>query len=269
MQLSQGSLLGEDCIHGFGKNGDDASASGVPLDVVEEDATPSMARSSASPALRRCLGGFSKWMGKDHGTGAIYGFVNWIVCVPSLVSYAHIVFPQHEFREFLPSVVKIFFLSSAVMQVAMTLLSEIQFAIGQIQDVGLIFLAGMVRNIVHMGHADRAVSSDGLMATSMWTCFCSTFVVGFALIAIGALKMIQYVQMLPLPVVGGYLGYIGYFCFAAGLAIGTGKEVNGPETLLQLWDHTLLLKESLLFIFAAVMIFVHFKARWNQSGWRN
>ncbi|CAJ1397074.1 unnamed protein product [Effrenium voratum] len=77
MQLSQGSLLGEDCIHGFGKNGDDASASGVPLDVVEEDATPSMARSSASPALRRCLGGFSKWMGKDHGTGAIYGFVNW------------------------------------------------------------------------------------------------------------------------------------------------------------------------------------------------
>ena len=64
---------------------------------------------------------------------------------------------------------------------------------------------------------------------------------------------LHQVQMLPLPVVGGYLGYIGYFCLAAGF------EVNDPSTLLQLLDPELALKMSLLAVTALVMIFVHFK----------
>ncbi|CAE7804459.1 unnamed protein product [Symbiodinium sp. CCMP2456] len=68
---------------------------------------------------------FMDYLGQDHLTGVLYGLVNLIVCVPSLVSYAHIVFPQAEFLQFMPAIVKIYFLSSAVMQLAMTLLSSI------------------------------------------------------------------------------------------------------------------------------------------------
>lgn len=31
---------------------------------------------------------------------------------------------------------------------------------------------------------------------------------------------------MPLPVVGGYLGYVGYFCLAAGVALACGVEVD-------------------------------------------
>jgi len=234
----------------------------------------------------------------------IYGVVNWIVCVPSLVSYAHIVFPQAVFRPYLPMVVKVYFLSSAVMQVVMTLLSDVEFSIGQIQDVGLIFLAGMVRNLVSWGK-EAGLTPEELITTSIWQSAISTCFVGISLIVIGKMKLIQYVawmvvgpffppirletkpsdygmnssislslglplhplpfsslhqvQMLPLPVVGGYLGYIGYFCLAAGLGIGSGREVNDPSTLLQLLDPELALKMSLLAVTALVMIFVHFK----------
>lgn len=33
-------------------------------------------------------------------------------------------------------------------------------------------------------------------------------------------------------------GYIGYFCLAAGLGIGSGREVSDPLTLIQLLDPT-------------------------------
>lgn len=85
----------------------------------------------------------------------------------------------------------------------------------------------MVRNIVAWG---TSLSPEELIATSIWQSAISTFFVGIALIIIGKMKLIQYVQMLPLPVVGGYLGYIGYFCLAAGLGIGSGREVNDPST---------------------------------------
>ena len=154
-----------------------------------------------------------------------------------------------------------------------TLLSDVEFSIGQIQDVGLIFLAGMVRNLVSWGK-EAGLTPEELITTSIWQSAISTCFVGISLIVIGKMKLIQYVawmvvgpffppirletkpswdeffdflskfllhplpfsslhqvQMLPLPVVGGYLGYIGYFCLAAGLGIGSGREVNDPEHL--------------------------------------
>jgi len=248
MHLSQGSLLREDSTFGLGL--------GVEKKLVQCNLSPP----ARSPWFRRSLKSWQQRLGTDHQTGVIYGVVNWIVCVPSLVSYAHIVFPQAVFRPYLPMVVKVYFLSSAVMQVVMTLLSDVEFSIGQIQDVGLIFLAGMVRNLVSWGK-EAGLTPEELITTSIWQSAISPCFVGISLIVIGKMKLIQYVQMLPLPVVGGYLGYIGYFCLAAGLGIGSGREVNDPSTLLQLLDPELALKMSLLAVTALVMIFVHFKVK--------
>ena len=38
--------------------------------------------------------------------------------------------------------------------------------------------------------------------------------------------MAQLVQYVPLPVVGGYLGYVGYFCVAGGTSLAAGVEVR-------------------------------------------
>jgi sulfate permease, SulP family len=42
---------------------------------------------------------------------------------------------------------------------------------------------------------------------------------GLALMALGKGGMATLVQFLPMPVVGGYLAFIGFFCGQAGLAL--------------------------------------------------
>ena len=37
-------------------------------------------------------------------------------------------------------------------------------------------------------------------------------------------------QYLPLPVVGGYLAFIGIFCLEAGLSLMTGQQIDGVST---------------------------------------
>jgi SulP family sulfate permease len=39
-------------------------------------------------------------------------------------------------------------------------------------------------------------------------------------------KLATLVQYVPLPVVGGYLGYVGYFCLAAGMGLGTSTTID-------------------------------------------
>jgi len=199
-------------------------------------------------------------MGDHPGIGVVYGLVNFTACVPALVSYAHIVFPSNRFASAMPLIVKLYFLSSGVHQLIFIVMSTLDFAVGQIQDVGLIFLAAMVRNIVKWAVEDE-LSDEELVATCLWQCALSTVVVGICVVLVGKLELGQYVQMIPLPVVGGYLGYIGYFCFIAGLASATGLDLSTPSTLVQLWDSALVPKLSLLAVMTTAMLVVHFKVK--------
>lgn len=56
-------------------------------------------------------------------------------------------------------------------------------------------------------------------------CGC-TAVLGVALVVLGRLRLASLVQYLPMPVVGGYLAYIGYFCGQAGLAFASGVRAH-------------------------------------------
>ena len=46
--------------------------------------------------------------------------------------------------------------------------------------------------------------------------------------AAGKLRLAMLVQYLPLPVVGGYLAFIGLYCLEAGLSLMTGMQVRTP-----------------------------------------
>lgn len=50
------------------------------------------------------------------------------------------------------------------------------------------------------------------------------------------LRLATVVQYLPLPAVGGYLSYVGYFCFASGLGLGCGIQLGTLASWAQLWD---------------------------------
>ena len=65
--------------------------------------------------------------------------------------------------------------------------------------------------------------------------------------AAGTLKLASLVQYVPLPVVGGYLGYVGYFCFASGASVATGeRNISSHGCLCRLLSPGKFLKSPVL-----------------------
>lgn len=86
-----------------------------------------------------------------------------------------------------------------------------------------------------------ALSSQVRMATVLVALSSSTLLLGLALMLTGRLRLAVLVQYLPLPVVGGYLAFIGLYCLEAGLALMSGVQVTsllGPDGLAQ-WSQLL------------------------------
>ncbi len=79
-----------------------------------------------------------------------------MACVPVNVAFMHIIFPQSElFGPYYPMLLKVIMLSSCLHQFVFSCMSSLPFSIGQVQDVGLIFLAAIVRSIIDLRYAQH------------------------------------------------------------------------------------------------------------------
>lgn len=92
------------------------------------------------------------------------------------------------------------------------------FAIGTVQDAGLIFLSSMANTIANQ-MLDDGESEEAILSTTLVLLSLGTALLGVVLIVIGKCKLANAVSYLPMPVVGGYLAFIGYFCVQAGVAL--------------------------------------------------
>jgi hypothetical protein len=81
--------------------------------------------------------------------GTLYGVVNGIMVVPVSVAFCNIIFRNDAFSKFLPNLTKLVLFSSAIHQIAFSQFSTLPFAVGQVQDAGLIFLSGIFNNIFY------------------------------------------------------------------------------------------------------------------------
>jgi sulfate permease, SulP family len=167
-------------------------------------------------------------------SGIMYGVINGILCIPVTVSFCAIIFRESAFAPFMPKLVKLVLFSSAVHQVVFSVFSSLPFAVGQVQDAGLIFLSAIAASIVGSCKHEHMI-----MATTLYTLSICTFLLGCMLLVTSRLKLASLVQYLPMPVIGGYLAYIGFFCGEAGLAMMGGIAVNTPQAYMD-W-HVLLL----------------------------
>lgn len=61
---------------------------------------------------------------------------------------------------------------------------------------------------------------------------------GLALVAFGALKAASFVQYLPLPCVGGYLAFVGFFVSIAGLNLSVGADLATLEGWSRVFGNT-------------------------------
>jgi SulP family sulfate permease len=55
-----------------------------------------------------------------------------------------------------------------------------------------------------------------------------TAMLGLVLVAMGHFKLADAVFYLPMPVVGGYLAFIGYFCLTAGVGLCISESMMAP-----------------------------------------
>jgi SulP family sulfate permease len=161
----------------------------------------------------------------------MYGIVNAVIVLPVLMSFGNIIFHDDFFRPFLPVLVKLTVISGTIHQLCFSTFSTLPFAVGSVQDAGLIFLSTIASNIVKQCQ-ERGYDDEVTLATTLVGLSLFTAVLGTGLIVIGRLKLAQYVQKLPTPVVGGYLAFIGFFCGQSALSLMAKKQVSG---ILEWW----------------------------------
>lgn len=139
--------------------------------------------------------------GAPQGTfvsDVIYGCVNSVMCIPVMISFTSIIFRDPAFAPYLPKLVKLVLFSSAVHQMSFSLYSSLPFAVGQVQDAGLIFLSAMADSVVQICGA----SSGKTLPTTLFVVSCATVVLGIFLMIMGKMKLasvVQYVQTCPHP----------------------------------------------------------------------
>ena len=197
--------------------------SSVPLGPVEgaKIASPRMpspafaTNKSAGPTDHRKGGLPQPWVLNPTGRGTCretviaicYGLINFVCILPVVVAFAHIVCADAEFFEpFFPYILKVVIMSSFVHQTVFCMYSGLVFAIGQVQDVGLIFLAAITKSVLARAKAENTNTSwsdrEEIVATCLWACGVATMLCGVAVRAIGRKKLVDFVSLIPLPVVG-------------------------------------------------------------------
>lgn len=184
----------------------------------------------------------------------LFGLINSIVLVPVMIGFAQIIF-RHEFfhkNGYMPSLVKLVLSASIVHQISFTALSSLPFAIGQVQDAGLIFLSAIASSVVEICQ-DNGASAEATMATVLITLSLCTCLLGLCLMLTGYFKLASAVQYLPMPVVGGYLAFIGLYCLEAGLSLMTGLAIDGPAAWPQIF-HPKYLKLALPGVLVGILL---------------
>jgi len=146
-----------------------------------------------------------------------YGLINSTIVLPVLISFGSIIYHDDFFRPYMPLLVKLTVVSGTVHQICFSTFSSLPFAVGQVQDAGLIFLSKMASDIVRrcredVGEDGSPHSDEEILATATIGLALCTALLGLGLVVIGYFRLASTVQLLPTPVVGGYLAFIGFFC---------------------------------------------------------
>lgn len=172
----------------------------------------------------------------------VYGLVNVAVSVPCLYGYAGIIYRHPVFQPALPDLTKLVILSSAVHQLVFCYKSSMSFSIAQVQDAGLIFLSTMATTI-----AQECESAEEAVATTVVSLSLCTTLLGAVVVVVGRFKLASFVSLIPMPVVAGYLAFIGFFCLAAGLGLSCSKDVSSYRdfALLNSWRDWILAAPAL------------------------
>ena len=105
----------------------------------------------------------------QYSTGLLYGLINSIMLIPITISFCTIIYQHAAYEHYMPQLIKIVLFSSIIHQLAFSYCSSLPFAIGQVQDAGLIFLSAMASSIAESCHDQRHIVPTTLVVLSICT----------------------------------------------------------------------------------------------------
>lgn len=154
--------------------------------------------------------------GVDHyAYCVVYALVNVIIGAPALYGYAAVIFNNPIFDGHMNALSKLVIFSSLMHQLGFTLFSNLEYAIGMVQDAGLIFLSHMANTIADRMIEDGHSEAEILSTTLVLLCF-GTAALGVVLILMGKFRLADAVAYLPMPVV---VCFVIYVCFLLSLNV--------------------------------------------------
>ncbi|KAL7521590.1 hypothetical protein ACHAWX_006272 [Stephanocyclus meneghinianus] len=188
----------------------------------------------------------------------IYAIINVIIAVPGLYGYSSVIFNNPAFQPHMAALSKLVIFSSFVHQFAFAMFSSLDFAIGTVQDAGLIFLSSMANSIAN-DILENGGTVDEVLSTTLVILPLGTASLGFVLILLGKFRLLDIVSYLPM-VIGGYLAFIGYFCLEAGVALSISKSMTEITDWGYLFDPHLLLLATPGLVSALILTYISRKA---------
>jgi hypothetical protein len=150
----------------------------------------------------------------------VYAVVNVVIAVPSLYGYAAVIFKHPIFHPYRNQLAKLVISSSLIHQLGFTMFSSMPFAIGMVQDAGLVFLSAMSgtiadRVLLHRHHHHKNGSSDDdiydhdgtneydendaaiVLSTTLVLLSLGTAILGLILMVLGKFRLANAVSFLP------------------------------------------------------------------------
>ena len=190
----------------------------------------------------------NKSWSEQFAYSAVFALVNVIIGLPCLYGYATVIFHHSVYVPYWSAISKLIICSSLLFQLIFTCCSALPFVIGAVQDAGLVYLSHMATTIAviilqedvgnddHVDRSDDNYDDDGpttnsasvVLSTALVLLPLGTIAVGAIMILLGYFRFAEYIKLLPMPVVGGYLGFIGFYCFQAGVSLAVSHNLASP-----------------------------------------
>lgn len=188
----------------------------------------------------------------------LFGVINATIVIPVVMSFGNIIYQNTAFAPYMPVLIKLTMVSGVVHQLCFSAFSSLPFAVGSVQDAGLIFLSHMATDMVQYCQ-NQGYNNQVMLATVTVGLGLAAAVLGVGLIVVGKLRLAGYVQMLPTCVVAGYLAFIGFFCGKSGIMLMAAGR-NEASFLEAVLENYVLVAPGIaggLFIYYSVRKFRH------------
>jgi len=168
----------------------------------------------------------------------LYGGINCTIIVPVIMSFGNIIYRDKAFANYMPVLIKLTLFSGTVHQICFSTFSTLKFAVGSVQDAGLIFLSKMAHDMVQYCRSNH-YDDETMLATVTVGLGCAAAALGVGLVVISKLGLASYVRLLPTCVVAGYLAYIGWFVGYSGLGIMAEENSLTPALMMEKFKYVL------------------------------